>query len=99
MAGTGAVGPLGAPALPLQTVKIATGATAPVAPLQLHRLHSEPASSLQGLSRWAGGRPFGGRPPAQRESWNDRGGCGHSAVTAWRAATAARRGQNDRLCV
>ncbi|KAJ1178658.1 hypothetical protein NDU88_003900 [Pleurodeles waltl] len=54
----------------LQTVKIATGATAPVAPLQHRRLHSEPASMLQGLSRWAGGRSFGGRPPTQRESQN-----------------------------
>ncbi|KAJ1151584.1 hypothetical protein NDU88_004364 [Pleurodeles waltl] len=72
MAGTGVVGPLGAPqrfsVSALQTLKIATGATAPVAPLQIRRLHSEPASSLQGLSRWAGGRSFGDRPPAQRES-------------------------------
>ncbi|KAJ1189434.1 hypothetical protein NDU88_006179 [Pleurodeles waltl] len=96
MAGTGVVGPLGAPALTmplawavqgppngapagfslsaLQTVKIATGETAPVAPLRHRRLHSEPASMLQGLSRWAGGRSFGGRPPAQRESRN--GPCG-----------------------
>ncbi|KAJ1122198.1 hypothetical protein NDU88_000701 [Pleurodeles waltl] len=59
----------------LQTLKIATGATAPVASLQIRRLHSEPASSLQGLSRWAGGRSFGDRPPAQRESCNDP--CGH----------------------
>ncbi|KAJ1205500.1 hypothetical protein NDU88_000934 [Pleurodeles waltl] len=63
------------PALPAkQTLKIATGATAPVAHQQLRRLHSEPASSLLGLSRWAGGRPFGSLPPAQRESQNDRRG-------------------------
>ncbi|KAJ1216468.1 hypothetical protein NDU88_004069 [Pleurodeles waltl] len=89
MAGTGVVGPLawavqGPPNMAplrlrlslsaLQTVKIATGATAPVAPLQLRRLHSEPASLLQGLSCWAGGRPFGGCPPAQRESRNDSRG-------------------------
>ncbi|KAJ1108767.1 hypothetical protein NDU88_006137 [Pleurodeles waltl] len=93
MAGTGAVGPLGAPALPmplawavqgppnrapqrfsLSAVKIATGATAPVAPLQLRRLHSEPASLLKGLSRWAGRRSSGGHPPAHRESRNGR--CG-----------------------
>ncbi|KAJ1092685.1 hypothetical protein NDU88_005795 [Pleurodeles waltl] len=69
------MGPLGAPLgfslSALQTVKIATGATAPVATLQLRRLHSEPASLLQGLSSLARGRPFGGRPPAQRESRND----------------------------
>ncbi|KAJ1209516.1 hypothetical protein NDU88_004893 [Pleurodeles waltl] len=90
LAGTDVVGPLGAPAVPMplapnraplgfsvsakQTLKIATGATAPVAHQQLRRLHSEPASSLLGLSRWAGGRPFGGRPPTQRESQNDRRG-------------------------
>ncbi|KAJ1160548.1 hypothetical protein NDU88_001045 [Pleurodeles waltl] len=48
------------------TVKSATGATAPVAHLQYRRLHSEPASVLQALSRLAGGRSLGGRPPAQR---------------------------------
>ncbi|KAJ1105479.1 hypothetical protein NDU88_002885 [Pleurodeles waltl] len=52
-----------------QTLKIATGATAPVAPLPLRRLHSEPASSWKGVSCWAGGRP-----PAQRETQNYRGG-------------------------
>ncbi|KAJ1142797.1 hypothetical protein NDU88_009110 [Pleurodeles waltl] len=56
-----------------QTLKIATGATAPVAPLPLRRLHSEPTSSWKGVSRWAGGRPSGGRPPAQRETQNYRG--------------------------
>ncbi|KAJ1214648.1 hypothetical protein NDU88_002266 [Pleurodeles waltl] len=58
----------------MQTLIIATGATAPVAPLPLRRLHSEPASSWKGVSRWAGGRPSGGRPPAQRETQNNRGG-------------------------
>ncbi|KAJ1103943.1 hypothetical protein NDU88_001360 [Pleurodeles waltl] len=58
----------------MQTLKIATGATAPVARLQLRRLQSEPTSSLKALSRWAGGRPSGGRPPAQRESQNHHGG-------------------------
>ncbi|KAJ1096166.1 hypothetical protein NDU88_001310 [Pleurodeles waltl] len=92
LAGTGVVGPLGAPALPMplawavegppnraparfsvsawQTLKIATGATAPVAPQQIRRLHLEPASSLLGLSRWASGRSFADRPPAQWESRN-----------------------------
>ncbi|KAJ1198751.1 hypothetical protein NDU88_002590 [Pleurodeles waltl] len=56
------------------TLKFATGATAPVAHLPLRRLHSEPASSWKGVSRWAGGRPFGGRPPAQWETQNDRRG-------------------------
>ncbi|KAJ1106110.1 hypothetical protein NDU88_003513 [Pleurodeles waltl] len=63
-----------------RTVKIATGATAPVAPLQLRRLHSEPASLLKGLSRWAGRRSSGGRLPAQRESRNDRRGLLTAAV-------------------
>ncbi|KAJ1114021.1 hypothetical protein NDU88_002260 [Pleurodeles waltl] len=63
-----------------QTLKIATGATAPVAPLPLRRLHSEPASSWKGVSRWAGGRPSGGRPPALRETKNYRG----SLLTAQR---------------
>ncbi|KAJ1192635.1 hypothetical protein NDU88_001941 [Pleurodeles waltl] len=40
----------------------------------LCRLHSEPASSWEGVSRWAGGRPSGGRPPSQRETQNHRGG-------------------------
>ncbi|KAJ1219282.1 hypothetical protein NDU88_006851 [Pleurodeles waltl] len=57
-----------------QTLKIATGATAPVAPLPFRRLHSEPASSWKGVSRWAGGRPSGGRPQAQRETQNYHGG-------------------------
>ncbi|KAJ1174444.1 hypothetical protein NDU88_006266 [Pleurodeles waltl] len=57
-----------------QTLKIATGATSPVAPLPLRRLHSEPASSWKGVSRWAGGWPSGGRPPAQRETQNYCGG-------------------------
>ncbi|KAJ1153451.1 hypothetical protein NDU88_006210 [Pleurodeles waltl] len=57
-----------------QTLKIATGATAPVAPLPLRRLHSEPASSWKGVSLWAGRRPSGGRPPAQRETQNYRSG-------------------------
>ncbi|KAJ1200776.1 hypothetical protein NDU88_004597 [Pleurodeles waltl] len=39
-----------------QTVKSATGATAPVAPLQHRRLRSEPAPVLRPHSRWAGGR-------------------------------------------
>ncbi|KAJ1203222.1 hypothetical protein NDU88_007015 [Pleurodeles waltl] len=56
------------------TVKYATGATAPVAQLPLRRLDSEPASSWKPLSRWAGGRPEGGRPPAQRECQNYRRG-------------------------
>ncbi|KAJ1107430.1 hypothetical protein NDU88_004820 [Pleurodeles waltl] len=81
----------------LQTLKFATGATAPVAP-------SHSAGSIlsrlprgKGVSRWAGGRTFGGRPPAQWESQNDRRGL--SAGTAWRAATAVRRGQNHPLYV
>ncbi|KAJ1132318.1 hypothetical protein NDU88_010643 [Pleurodeles waltl] len=57
-----------------QTVKYATGATAPVTQLPLRRLDSEPASSWKPLSRWAGGRPEGDRPPAQRESQNYRRG-------------------------
>ncbi|KAJ1156312.1 hypothetical protein NDU88_009036 [Pleurodeles waltl] len=79
MAVGGAAGPLGAPAVPMpmsamQTLKYATGATAPVAP-------SHSASSI--LSRrprgkddlpWAGGRPFGGRPPAQGKSQNTLSG-------------------------
>ncbi|KAJ1100384.1 hypothetical protein NDU88_005470 [Pleurodeles waltl] len=40
----------------------------------LRQLHSEPASSWEGVSRWAGGRPPGGRPPAQRETQNNRSG-------------------------
>ncbi|KAJ1112279.1 hypothetical protein NDU88_000547 [Pleurodeles waltl] len=56
------------------TVKYPTGATAPVAQLPLRRLDSEPASSWKPLSRWAGGRPEGGRPPAQRECQNYRRG-------------------------
>ncbi|KAJ1150669.1 hypothetical protein NDU88_003459 [Pleurodeles waltl] len=67
------MGTAGAP-LRFSVSAIATGATAPVAHQQLRRLHSEPASSLLMLSRWAGGRPFGGRPPDQRESQNDRRG-------------------------
>ncbi|KAJ1178893.1 hypothetical protein NDU88_004135 [Pleurodeles waltl] len=58
----------------MATVKYATGATAPVAQLPLRRLDSEPASSWKPLSRWAGGRPEGGRPPAQRECQNYRRG-------------------------
>ncbi|KAJ1099915.1 hypothetical protein NDU88_005008 [Pleurodeles waltl] len=57
----------------LQTLKFAT-ATAPVAP-------SHSAGSIlsrrprgKGVSRWAGGQTFGGRPPAQWESQNDRRG-------------------------
>ncbi|KAJ1192346.1 hypothetical protein NDU88_001657 [Pleurodeles waltl] len=58
----------------MQTLKYATGATAPVAP-------SHYAGSI--LSRrprgkvdlpWAGGRPFGGRPPAQGKSQNTLSG-------------------------
>ncbi|KAJ1086511.1 hypothetical protein NDU88_006627 [Pleurodeles waltl] len=71
----------------MQTLKIATGATAPVAPLPLRRLHSEPASSWKGVSRWAGGRPSGGRPPAQRETQNNRGGL----LTAQRYSGGSRR--------
>ncbi|KAJ1216124.1 hypothetical protein NDU88_003730 [Pleurodeles waltl] len=56
------------------TVKYATGATAPVAQLPLRRLDSEPASSWKPLSRWAGWRSEGDRPPAQRESQNYRRG-------------------------
>ncbi|KAJ1080963.1 hypothetical protein NDU88_001151 [Pleurodeles waltl] len=59
---------------PCATVKYATGATAPVAQLPLRRLDSEPASSWKPLSRWAGWRPEGDRPPAQRESQNYRRG-------------------------
>ncbi|KAJ1118831.1 hypothetical protein NDU88_007018 [Pleurodeles waltl] len=114
MAGTGAVGPLGAPALPMplawavqgppnrapqrfslsavQTLKIPTGATAPVAPLQLRRLHSEQASLLKGLSRWAGRRSSGGRPPAQRESRNGRRGL----LTAERSFGGNRLAGGDR---
>ncbi|KAJ1203485.1 hypothetical protein NDU88_007270 [Pleurodeles waltl] len=58
----------------MATLKIVMGATAPVAPFPLRRLHSEPASSWEGVSRWAGGRPSGGRPPAQRETQNNHGG-------------------------
>ncbi|KAJ1155924.1 hypothetical protein NDU88_008649 [Pleurodeles waltl] len=61
-----------------QTVKYATGATAPVAQLPLRRLDSEPASSWKPLSRWAGWRSEGDRPPAQRESQNYR--CGLSTA-------------------
>ncbi|KAJ1208666.1 hypothetical protein NDU88_004049 [Pleurodeles waltl] len=57
-----------------ETLKFATGATAPVAP-------SHSAGSIRsrlprgkGVSRWAGGRPPGGRPPAQRETQNNRSG-------------------------
>ncbi|KAJ1138787.1 hypothetical protein NDU88_005168 [Pleurodeles waltl] len=74
------------------TLKFATGATAPVALQQLRRLHSEPASSLLGLSRCAGGRPFGGRPPAQRESQNGRRGL----VTAVRSFGGNRMAGGDR---
>ncbi|KAJ1104147.1 hypothetical protein NDU88_001562 [Pleurodeles waltl] len=62
------------------------GAIAPVAPLPLRRLHSEPASSWKGVSRWAGGRPFGGRPPAQWETQNDRRGL----LTAVRSSGGSR---------
>ncbi|KAJ1164505.1 hypothetical protein NDU88_004942 [Pleurodeles waltl] len=61
----------------------------------LRRLHSEPASSWEGVFRWAGGRPSGGHPPAQRETQNHRGGlqtaerC--SVGELWRAASAARQ--------
>ncbi|KAJ1150626.1 hypothetical protein NDU88_003416 [Pleurodeles waltl] len=58
----------------MATVKYATGATAPVAQLPLRRLDSEPASSWKPLSRWAGWRSEGDRPPAQRESQNYRRG-------------------------
>ncbi|KAJ1136118.1 hypothetical protein NDU88_002536 [Pleurodeles waltl] len=71
----------------MQTLKIATGATAPVAPFPLRRLHSEPASSWEGVSRWACGRPSGGRPPAQRETQNNRGGL----LTAQRYSGRSRR--------
>ncbi|KAJ1190184.1 hypothetical protein NDU88_006922 [Pleurodeles waltl] len=68
------------------------GATAPVAQLPLRRLDSELASSWKPLSRWAGGRPEGGRPPAQRESQNYRRG--HS--TAERYSGGSRRPRGDR---
>ncbi|KAJ1125721.1 hypothetical protein NDU88_004144 [Pleurodeles waltl] len=71
------------------------GATAPVAPFPLRRLHSEPASSWEGVSRWAGGRPSGGRPQAQRESQNGLRGLS----TAERPYGGARRPQNEALCV
>ncbi|KAJ1205107.1 hypothetical protein NDU88_000542 [Pleurodeles waltl] len=92
MAGTGVVGPPNRAPLRFsvsakQTLKVVTGATAPVAHQQLRRLHSEPASSLLGLSRWAGGRPFGGCPPAQRESQNDRRGL----LTAVRSSGGSRQ--------
>ncbi|KAJ1211131.1 hypothetical protein NDU88_006492 [Pleurodeles waltl] len=64
--------PMGIPTA--ATVKYATGATAPVAQLPLRRLDSEPASSWKPLSRWAGWRSEGDRPPAQRESQNYRRG-------------------------
>ncbi|KAJ1122011.1 hypothetical protein NDU88_000517 [Pleurodeles waltl] len=75
-----------------QTLKYATGATAPVAPLQLRRLNSEPASSLQGHCRWAGGRSFGERPPAQRKCVNGRRGL-LTAVRSFVGGTLA-----DGLC-
>ncbi|KAJ1138564.1 hypothetical protein NDU88_004945 [Pleurodeles waltl] len=50
------------------------GCNCTVAPLPLRRLHSEPASLWKGVSHWAGGRPSRGRPPAQRETQNTRGG-------------------------
>ncbi|KAJ1099513.1 hypothetical protein NDU88_004614 [Pleurodeles waltl] len=85
----------------LQTVKIAMGATAPVAPLQLRRLHSEPASLLKGLSRWASRRSSGGRPPAPRECQNGRRGLltAERSFGGNRLAGGDRRGQNDRLCL
>ncbi|KAJ1163877.1 hypothetical protein NDU88_004329 [Pleurodeles waltl] len=76
----GVVGPLGAPAVPMPMAWALQGPpnrappNAPVAPFPLRRLHSEPTSSWKGVSRWAGGRPTGGRPPAQRETQNYRGG-------------------------
>ncbi|KAJ1124920.1 hypothetical protein NDU88_003367 [Pleurodeles waltl] len=58
----------------LQTLKYATGATAPVAP-------SHSAGSIlsrrprgKALLHWDGGRPFGGRPPAQCKSQNTLSG-------------------------
>ncbi|KAJ1130821.1 hypothetical protein NDU88_009168 [Pleurodeles waltl] len=72
----------------LQTLKYATGATAPVAPLQLRRLNSEPASSLQGHFCWAGGRSFGERPPAQRKCLNGRRGL-LTAVRSFHGGTLA----------
>ncbi|KAJ1106607.1 hypothetical protein NDU88_004008 [Pleurodeles waltl] len=55
-------------------VKFAKGATAPVAP-------SHSAGSIQSrrprgkvVFHWAGGRPFGGRPPAQWKTQNHRSG-------------------------
>ncbi|KAJ1205043.1 hypothetical protein NDU88_000478 [Pleurodeles waltl] len=58
----------------LQTLKYATGATAPVAP-------SHSAGSIlsrrprgKGVLHWAGGRPFGGRPPAQCKTQNTLSG-------------------------
>ncbi|KAJ1198507.1 hypothetical protein NDU88_002347 [Pleurodeles waltl] len=62
------------------------GATAPVAP-------SHSAGSIlsrrprgNGVSRWAGGRTFGGRPPAQWETQNDRRGL----LTAVRSSGGSR---------
>ncbi|KAJ1136119.1 hypothetical protein NDU88_002537 [Pleurodeles waltl] len=76
----------------LQTLKFATGATAPVAP-------SHSAGSIlsrrprgKGVSRWAGGQTFGGRPPAQWESQNDRRGL----LTAERSFGGNRLAGGDR---
>ncbi|KAJ1129343.1 hypothetical protein NDU88_007714 [Pleurodeles waltl] len=78
MAVGGAAGPLGAPqsisVSAKQTLKNATGATAPVAPS--HYAGSIRSRRPRGKVDlpWAGGRPFGGRPPAQGKSQNTLSG-------------------------
>ncbi|KAJ1177711.1 hypothetical protein NDU88_002963 [Pleurodeles waltl] len=75
------------------TVKYATGAVAPVAPSHsagsiTSRLHGGKV-----VFPWAGGRPFGGRPPAQGKPQNTRRGL----PTAVRYFGGSRRARGDRV--
>ncbi|KAJ1120000.1 hypothetical protein NDU88_008183 [Pleurodeles waltl] len=76
-----------------QTVKYATGATAPVAPSHSAGSITSRHPRGKGVFPWAGGRSFGDRPPAQGKPQNTH--CG--LPTAVRYFGGSRRARGDRV--